>query len=171
MNKINVAFSTIDTAELSANLPNEFSTPDISATTDIHKRYGNMICVSRIASANFSGLSLKPGANKYISHGMATMPTTVTIASTNNSPASASSANACAESRPSPSMRLANSGMNAELNAPSPNNRRNRLGIRKPTLNASATSPDPNAQANRISRPKPSTRLMIVSPPTVKNAR
>ncbi len=30
--------STMETDELSTNLPNEFSTPDISATSDMHSR-------------------------------------------------------------------------------------------------------------------------------------
>ena len=31
-------FKTIETDELSTNLPNELSTPDISATSDMHSR-------------------------------------------------------------------------------------------------------------------------------------
>ena len=35
---IMVTFKTMETDELSTNLPNEFKTPDIMATSDMHKR-------------------------------------------------------------------------------------------------------------------------------------
>ena len=168
---IMVRLSTIETAELSTNLPSEFNTPDSSATSDMHTRYGMVMRVSSTARSNFSGVALKPGASPYIRNGMAISARMVIARITNSRPAMASSAKARAASLPSPSRRLANSGTKAELKAPSPNRRRNRLGKRKATKNASATAPEPSVAAIRISRTKPNTRLSMVSPPTVAKAR
>ena len=90
---------------------------------------------------------------------------------TKTRPDIASSAKARAASLPSPSRRLANSGTKAELKAPSPNSRRNRLGKRNATKKASATAPVPSTAAIRMSRTKPNTRLTMVRPPTVAKAR
>ena len=127
--------------------------------------------VSSTARSNFSGVALKPGARPYIRNGMAISAMMVSARITNTRPASASCANARAASLPSPSSFLANSGTNAELKAPSPNSRRNRLGKRNATKKASATAPVPSTAAIRMSRTKPNTRLTMVRPPTVANAR
>ena len=127
--------------------------------------------VSSTARSNFSGIPLKPGASRYMSHGMAISASAVKRRSTNRSPASASSAKERAACGPSPSRRLANSGTNAELKAPSANSRRNRLGKRKATKKASATAPVPSTAAIRMSRTKPRARLTMVRPPTVAKAR
>src|SRR3990172_868507 len=123
----------IETDELSTNLPNVFKTPDKSATSDMHKRYGNVIRVSNTARSNFSGVSAKPGARRYMSHGIAIMQSADNSTRMKTRPAIASSANRRAASRPSPSSLPAKRGMNAELKAPSPNRRRNRFGKRKAT--------------------------------------
>src|SRR5215470_12848650 len=98
--------------------------------------------VSSTARSNLSGLALNPGAKPSIRNGMVISARTVSAKMTNTSPASASSAKARAASLPSPSSFLANSGTKAELNAPSPNRRRNKLGNRKATKKASATAPE-----------------------------
>src|SRR5262245_29345701 len=123
------------------------------------------------ARSNFSGFDAKPGASPYISHGMASMHSAASRSSTNTRPAIASSANCRAADGPSPSSRRANKGTKAELNAPSPNRRRNRFGKRNATTKASATRPVPNTLASRMSRMNPRMRLTIVSPPTVAKAR
>ncbi len=55
-----VRLRTMETAELSTNLPIEFSTPDSNATTDMHSRYGMVMRVSSTARSNFSGVAPKP---------------------------------------------------------------------------------------------------------------
>ena len=50
----------------------------------------------------------------------------------------------------SPSMRLANSGTKALLNAPSANSARNRLGKRCATKKASATGPVPKREGDQL---------------------
>ena len=102
---------------------------------------------------------------------MAISATMVSASRINTSPDIASSAKMRADSRPSVSSFLANSGTKAELKAPSPNRRRNRLGKRKATKNASATVPLPSVAAMRMSRRKPKTRLRNVRPPTVAKER
>ena len=92
-----VPFSTMETAELSTNLPNEFSTPDSSATTDMQSRYGIVMRVSSTARSNFSGVASKPGAKPYMSSGMAISAMTVSASRMKTSPDSASSANTRAE--------------------------------------------------------------------------
>ncbi len=99
--------------------------------------------------------------------GMAISMIAVTISSAVSSALSASSPKRFASASPSPSSDLANSGTKAELNAPSANRRRKRLGKRNATKNASATGPVPSAAAMNMSRTKPSTRLDAVAPPTV----
>ena len=161
---------TIETDELSAKRPTELSAPDISATSDMHKRYGIVIRVSSTARSNFSGSASKPGASANIKNGIASSAMIVRISRTKSRPAIASSANVRADSLPSPSNFFAKIGTNAELNAPSPNRRRNRFGNRKATTNASATQPVPSEAAIRISRTKPKIRLSSVNPPTVAKA-
>ena len=168
---INVRLSTTETSELSTNLPNVFRTPDSSATSDMHSRYGKAMRDISTARSNFSTVSAKPGARTYISHGMPIMHRADRKMRMNVSPAIPSSAKARAASRPSPSSFLAKRGTKAALNAPSPNQRRKRFGKRKATTKASATNPVPKTAASRISRKNPRTRLTIVSPPTVAKAR
>ena len=97
--------------------------------------------------------------------------TTVSPSSQKIITAAASSANRCAAPSPSAASNPENDGTNAALNAPSPNNRRNRFGNRLATKTASAIGPAPSIAAIRISRTKPSTRLAIVHPPTVRMPR
>ena len=97
---------------------------------------------------------------------------TITVAVTpTNKIASACSAKPRALSCPSARSLFEKSGTNAELNAPSANSARNRLGKRKETKKASATQPVPMTAASSTSRTKPKTRLAAVSPPTVIKPR
>ncbi len=168
---ISTTLSRIGAAAAMLKRPKALSAPESSATSDMHSRYGKAMRVSSTARSNFSGVPMKPGASAYMSHGMAISASAVTSRRTNRRPASASSAKERAACGPSPSRRLANNGTKAELKAPSPNRRRNRLGKRKATKKASATAPVPSTAAIRMSRAKPSTRLTMVKPPTVAKAR
>src|ERR1700712_1391960 len=102
---------------------------------------------------------------------MNTMPTSVMPPSQNAMTAVVSSAKRLAASLPSACNMPANDGTNAALNAPSPNNRRNKLGSFNATKNASATGPAPNIAAINMSRANPKTRLAMVQTPTVTTPR
>ena len=153
------------------NFPTAFSAPDSSATSDMHNRYGNAIRDMVTARSNFSGSLVKPGAIRWMIHGIANIATIDRTTRIRASPDTASEANDRAASRPSPSRRLVNSGTNAAFMAPSPNQRRNRFGNRKAITNASAIGPAPSRAANAMSRKNPMIRETSVSPPTVAKAR
>ena len=130
-----------------------------------------MIRVSSVASANFAGISAKPGASTRMMAGMKISPRRVRANSQKASTLIASSANRRAAAGPSAASRPENSGTNAALNAPSPNRRRNKLGSLFATKKASAIGPVPASAAIRMSRRNPSKRLAIVQPPTVRTPR
>ena len=67
---IMMTLRTMETDELSTNLPKVLSTPDSKATSDMHSRYGIVMRVSSTARSNFSGVALKPGARPYIRNGI-----------------------------------------------------------------------------------------------------
>ncbi len=123
--------------------------------------------MKRTPISNLSGVSAKPGAMRYMAQGMASSAMAVKAINVKSRTESASSAKRRAAVLPSPSSALAKSGTKAELNAPSANNLRKRLGNLNATKNASAIGPVPSAPAIRMSRMKPSTRLTSVMPPTV----
>ena len=94
-------------------------------------------------------------------------PNMVSVTSQKASTAAASSVKPRATSSPSVASRPENTGTKAELNAPSPNRRRNRFGRRLATRNASDSAPAPRKAAISWSRMRPSTRLAMVQLPTV----
>ncbi|MCY1507748.1 hypothetical protein D9M68_420350 [compost metagenome] len=73
-----------------------------------------------------------------------------------------------APSCPASVLRAASTGTKAWLKAPSPNTRRNRLGMRKATLKASVSALTPNTEANSTSRTRPVIREARVSRETVE---
>lgn len=56
-----------------------------------------------------------------------------------------------------------NTGINAEVNAPSPSKRRNKLGIVKPKTNADVISPAPKTRNITISRNAPTNRAIKIT--------
>ena len=78
-------------------------------------------------------------------------------------------ANRIAASCPCCSCSRTNSGVNAALNAPSPNNARARFGILNAPTNASETGLSPHKLAIAVSRTKPSTRLSSVQRLTIRS--
>ena len=127
--------------------------------------------VSCTARSNLAGSLTNPGANPYMSTGMAICTTATKTSSVHNNTLSACSAKARAASFPSVSTSPANRGTKAAAKAPSANRRRNRLGNLKATKNTSATGPAPRMAAIRMSRANPRTRLTMVRPPTVAMER
>src|SRR5665213_1126027 len=74
-------------------------------------------------------------------------------------------------SSPSLPRRWASVGTNACVNAPSPNSRRSRLGMRNATRNASYGAPAPNTEAMMTSRTSPVMREASVNREMVDAAR
>jgi len=83
-------------AAAAANLPSEFSNPDMSETRDINNRYGKVIRDNKTARSNFSGFVAKPGANMNIIQGMVISIKITNIRSDQSKTAKACSANSCA---------------------------------------------------------------------------
>ena len=109
-----------------------------------------------------------PLAIAQTSQGMKTSASRHSAISNSPSTPAAELAKLCASSPVS--MRLANIGTKAVLNAPSAKKRRNMLGRAKAIRNASATGPAPRNAAIITSRMNPSRRLSKVQPPTVTKA-
>ena len=90
-----------------------------------------------------------------MSSGMKISPRMVMIPSQKAMTANVSWANCFAAPAPSVCNSPEKAGMNAALNAPSPNRRRNRFGSFNATKNASAIGPVPISAAISMSRAKP----------------
>ena len=129
--------------------------------------YGNMTRVMTTASSNRAS----PEAISQTITGAASTPTTqVTTRKQNSTVATASTIRRVASS-PSPARARASAGTKAWVNAPSPNSRRSRLGMRKATLKASSAAPAPKADAITTSRASPVTREATVNREMVDAAR
>ncbi len=127
-----------------------------------------MIRDSSTAKANLAGSSRQPEPISATKAGMKMTNTAVIAISIGRNTACTSSAKRRASSiPPSPWRRWLNKGTKPWLKAPSPNRRRNRLGMRKAKAKASAAMPAPITRAKIISRAKPRIRLTMVRPPIV----
>ena len=108
------------------------------------------------------------GAADSTSSGAASMPARQVAASAQASAVATASIKCRVASMPSRSLLAASTGTKAWLNAPSPNSRRSRLGMRKATLKASVRPLTPKAEAMSQSRSSPVTREASVSRETVE---
>ena len=119
------------------------------------------------AKAKFSGLSEKPGAMRRTTQGMPNSISKTKKVKITAKTEMACEANLTALSLPSPANFCETIGTNAEVNAPSANRLRNKLGNLKATKKASATMPAPKKRAKTMSRMNPVMRLKSVKLPKV----
>jgi hypothetical protein len=164
IDRISAMFSSTGDAAGTANLRQVFRMPPASATSDMKPMYGNIQRVMTTAASNPA--ARWPWPRPAAAH-PPRRPRT-------RSPASRSAAWRRGRSaagrppRPASVLRAASTGTKAWLKAPSPNTRRNRLGMRKATLKASVSALTPNTEANSTSRTRPVIREARVSRETVE---
>src|SRR6185437_1746291 len=151
------------------NIRQVFNTPPTIDAIEIKRMYGKVIRSNVTVNANFSGLSVNPGAVIIITALAKITPRIVNISNTNpNNPATDAT-----KSRVSSGVRWflysASTGTNACENAPSAKIRRSKFGNLEATKNASVAIPAPNIWAITISRKKPTIREINVMPLTPAN--
>ena len=123
------------------------------------------------ASANASPFSCIPEAIIQTTIGAATMPITVMANKVTNKTKATWSSNVFTSCWLRVSFCSPKMGTNAWEKAPSANNRRSKLGIRKATQNASVKGLAPKVRAIKISRIRPVIRDKRVKPLTVTAER
>jgi hypothetical protein len=144
--------------------------PAASATIDMKPIYGNIQRVISTAASKLCGSCLRPLASAHTRIGAPATPSTQVKSSAQASTVATLSISLRVISSPSRSLAWASAGTKAWLKAPSPNSRRNRLGMRKATLKASVIALAPNTDAISRSRSRPVTRDARVSRETVEAA-
>src|SRR6185369_7365101 len=144
------------------------STPAESATSDMKPMYGNIQRVISTAASKLCGCCWKPLASAQTMMGAAVTPRTQVASRAHASTVATLSISRWVAASPSLSLECASAGTKAWLNAPSPNRRRNRLGMRKATLKASVSELAQKTAAINRSRTRPVTRDARVSRETVE---
>ena len=122
------------------------------------------------AASKLAGSRRSPPASSETSNGAAITPRMQVTSSVQTRTVATLSTRRRVASSPSRSRAKASVGTNAWLNAPSPNRRRNRLGMRKATLKASVIAVAPKVAAISRSRIRPVTRDARVISETVEAA-
>src|SRR5690606_6811887 len=128
-----------------ANCFQVLSTPAHSATKDIKPIYGNIQRVINTAASWAWPLS-KPLASSHTKMGAPATPSTHVNSNAQNSTVATFATRRRVRSSPSWVLVVASTGTKAWLKAPSANNLRKRLGIRKATLKASVSALAPNME-------------------------
>ena len=124
----------------------------------------------RTAASKLWGFFCRPLASAQTSSGAAMTPNVQVASNTQASTVATLSIRTRVAASPSRSFECASAGTKAWLNAPSPNNRRNRFGMRKATLKASVSALAPKVEAISRSRTRPVMREARVSSETVEAA-
>src|SRR5699024_9469687 len=142
------------------------STPLAKATNDMHRMYGNIARVIQIAAKNapWRSEARMPLAIKLTTQGVARSPIRVTSIKTVVKTKATLSISCWVASADWVFFTSPKIGTKAWANAPSANNLRSRLGIRKATQNASVNPPAPKLRAIKISRNSPVMRDKKVKP-------
>ena len=121
-------------------------------------------------ASKLCGVCLKPLASAHTSTGAPITPRAQVASRVQASTVATLSISRWVAASPSVSLEWASVGTKAWLKAPSPNRRRNRLGMRNATLKASVRPDAPKVAAISSSRTSPVTRDAKVNRDTVEAA-